>query len=140
MRCDEVMKTRVECVHENDTARDCARRMRDRNLGFLPVCDAAGRPIGTLTDRDLALRIVAEDLDGTERVGSVMTREVVCCREKDDIAEAEQLMAQHHKSRIMVVDSGGKLCGVISLSDLAERDSRRAILTMREISSREARI
>lgn len=139
MRCDEVMKTRVEFLRQDDSAAEAARRMRDRNLGFLPVCDDAGRPVGTITDRDLALRVLGANLDGTARIGDLMSPDVVACRGSDEIAEAEHLMATHHKSRIMVLDPKGRLAGVISLSDLAERDARRALQTLREVSVREAR-
>ena len=139
MRCDEVMKTRIEFLREGDTVRTAAGRMRDKNMGFLPVCDESGRPIGTLTDRDIAIRIVADALASDTLVGDVMTREVVTCRDNDALSEVEQLMAQHHKSRIIVIDAAGRLKGVISLSDIAERDSRGAMRTMLEVVHREAR-
>lgn len=139
MRADEVMKTRVECIRETQPVRDAARRMRDRNIGFIPVCDASGRPIGAVTDRDLAVRVVAQDLDASTPIREVMSTEVIACRSDDDVEEAEQLMGVHHKSRIVVTDRNGKLVGVISLSDLIERDERRAVKTMKEIASREAR-
>lgn len=139
MRVDEVMKTRVECVRETQSVRDAARRMRDRNIGFLPVCDAAGHPIGALTDRDLAVRVVAEDLGAQTPISEAMSTETIACRTSDHIEEAEELMALHRKSRILVTDANGKLVGVISLSDLIERDERRAVKTMKEIAAREAR-
>ena len=70
-----------------------------------------------------------------------MTREVVACRKQDDVHSAEQIMGQRHKSRIMIADEAGRLEGVISLSDIAQReDLRRAAATMREVASREARV
>jgi predicted transcriptional regulator len=70
-----------------------------------------------------------------------MTRQVVSCRPGEDLWEAERLMAQNHKSRMMVTDEQGCLLGVISLSDIADRDSsRRAAATMREVSARESRL
>jgi len=140
MLCEDIMKTEVECVSPVDTIEDAARKMRDDNVGFLPVCDEGRQVLGTITDRDIAIRAVAEGRPLETPVATLMSIDVIACRPEDPLSEAEQLMAQHHKSRIMVVDAGGKLCGVISLSDLAERDSRRATLTMREIASREARL
>lgn len=140
MRCEEIMKRNPECAKEQDTIQQTARRMRDENIGFLPVCDNAGKPIGTITDRDITIRVNAEDRkSSTTRVAECMTREVIACKPNDDITKAEQLMGQYKKSRIMVTDDAGKLIGVISLSDIAERDITRAAQTMRDVASREVR-
>jgi CBS domain-containing protein len=134
------MKKAVECASPRDTVEDAARKMRDRNLGFVPVCDQSGSILGTLTDRDIAIRLVAEKKPGSAFVEDVMTREVVCCRPEDDLAKAEELMAKNQKSRIMCVDANGRLAGVISLSDLAQADSGAgASDTFRRVSEREAR-
>lgn len=142
MRCEEIMKTDVLCAYGNDTVESAAQTMRDANIGFLPVCAVSGEVLGTITDRDICIRVAAEDRIASEcRVEEVMTHEVVACAPSDDIAEAERRMAQHHKSRILVVDQGSKLRGVISLSDLAQRDSlRRVAATLREVASREAHL
>ena len=62
MLCQEIMKHPVKWVAQDDTARTAARVMREENIGFLPVCDRSGRVLGTVTDRDLAIRLVAEGL------------------------------------------------------------------------------
>ena len=141
MLCLDLMKTEIETFREGDSVQDVARRMREVNIGFAPVCGADGRPVGTLTDRDIALRVCAEDRSASAtRAGEVMTREAVTCHEGDPIEEAERLMARHRKSRIMVVDDEGRLVGVISLSDVVdEEDDDRAAETMRIISEREVR-
>ena len=61
MRCSELMKREVECVLEEDTIEEAARKMRAANIGFLPVCDAERKVVGTLTDRDIAVRVAARD-------------------------------------------------------------------------------
>ncbi len=141
MLCLDLMKTEIETFREGDSVQEVARRMREVNIGFAPVCGADGRPVGTLTDRDIALRICAEDRRASAtRAGDVMTREAVTCHEGDPIEEAERLMARHRKSRIMVVDDDGRLVGVISLSDVVdEEEDDRAAETMRIISDREVR-
>lgn len=141
MLCQDLMKTEIETFREGDSVQDVARRMRDVNIGFAPVCAADGRPVGTLTDRDIALRVCAEDRRASAtRAGEVMTREAITCREGDPIDEAERLMAHHRKSRIMVVDDDGRLVGVISLSDVVEEEEDgRAAETMRIVSEREVR-
>lgn len=140
MRCEEIMKRHVECVNPDDSVRFAARRMRDENIGFLPVCDASMKVVGTLTDRDLALRVLADGRSPATSVDQVLTREVIACRPEDDVDTARELMATHHKSRIMCLDGAGRLAGVISLSDIAQHqggwDSSR---TLQQISAREAR-
>jgi len=79
MVCADVMKLNVECLSPRDTVESAARRMRDQNIGFLPICDDSKNVQGTLTDRDIAVRIVAEGLQNTTAVEDVMTREVVAC-------------------------------------------------------------
>jgi CBS domain-containing protein len=140
MRCQEIMKRDVESLTPQDTTQAAARRMRDENVGFLPVCDSSGKAIGTVTDRDLALRALCDGRPATTPVGELMTREVISCRPEDDLRTAEDLMAQKHKSRIICVDGAGKVVGVISLSDIALReDGARASQTLRRVSEREAR-
>lgn len=139
MLCEEVMKRGVECLSPTETVQAAARRMKQANVGFLPVCDAGSKVIGALTDRDLALRVTADGKAGTTAVGDVMTREVVSCRPGDDLHKAESLMGEHQKSRIVCVDDQGRLVGVISLSDVAQRDEgARAGETLKLVTEREA--
>ena len=139
MRVEEIMKPAQAC-QEGDSARDCARTMKQENIGFVPVCNAAGEPIGTVTDRDLALRVVAEGRSADAKITDVMTRGVVACRVGDDLSEAERLMRDHRKSRVMVCDRSGKLKGVISLSDIADIETEStAAQTLRDVSAREVR-
>ncbi len=139
MRCQEIMKQELECVSPRETIEDAAMRMRDENIGFLPVCDPSKKVLGTITDRDIAVRVVAAKKPGGTMVEEVMTREVIACHPRDDLREAERAMAEHHKSRIMCVDGDGVLVGVISLSDLVRHEgARRAASTLIEVSAREA--
>ncbi len=141
MRLDEVMNRDVKCVDPKDPVQLAARRMRDENIGFLPVCDSSMKVLGAITDRDIAVRVVAEGLPPTTAVGEVMTREVVACHPDDDIRRAEQLMAEHQKSRLMVTDDQGRLVGVISLSDITQiEDPSRAHQTIKRVTERESRL
>ena len=136
-KVDSVMKSAM-CCRPDDTARDCARLMKEENIGFVPICNESDEPVGTITDRDLALRILADGRPSDAKLDSVMTREVVSCRLGDDLQDAERLMREHRKSRIMVCDTEGKLQGVISLSDIAdEEDEEIAGRTLRDVASRE---
>jgi CBS domain-containing protein len=140
MRCETIMKRDVECITPQETVQDAARLMRDDRIGFLPVCDDSRKVLGTVTDRDLAMRVLAEGRAPSTRVEAVLTREVVACRPDEDLRHAEELMGRHQKSRIMCVDEQGRLVGVISLSDIAQKEKgTRASQTLREVSQREAR-
>jgi CBS domain-containing protein len=140
MHCEEIMKRDVEYVAPADTVQVAARRMREANVGFLPVCDSSRKVLGAITDRDIALRIVADSRPPTTAVGDVMTREVVACRPGDDVRRAEELMGKQHKSRMIVADEEWRLLGVISLSDIAQvEDAPRASQTMKQVTEREAR-
>jgi CBS domain-containing protein len=139
MLCKDLMKSDVECVSPADTVQDAAARMRDENLGFLPVCEESNKVLGTITDRDIAIRIVAAGKSASTQIEDAMTREVVSCRPNDDLERAQQMMAKSHKSRIMCLDDGGRLVGVISLSDIVQHEQGGAD-TLRKVSEREARV
>lgn len=138
MLCKDLMTSDVECVSAQTSIRDAARKMRDKNVGFLPVCDDKNCVIGTVTDRDIAIRAMAEDQPGTTLVGAVLTPEVVACRPGDDLNYARELMAQHRKSRIMCISRTGRIEGVISLSDIAQLDEGEGGSTLRNVSARES--
>lgn len=140
MRCAEVMKQSVVYVTQDESARTASQLMREANVGFLPVVDEQKRLVGTLTDRDVTVRVAAEDLeaDGVP-VRDIMTRELVTCEPDDDVARARDLMAAQKKARIVVTGTDGFVRGVVSLSDLADLDERTAAETLREVASREKR-
>lgn len=119
MRVEELMSD-AKCCHEGDTIRDCARMMRDDGIGFVPICSASEVPVGAVTDRDLAIRVLAEGRSADEKVDAVMTRDVIGCRIGDDVRDAERLMRDQRKSRVMICDEQGRLQGVISLADIAD--------------------
>src|SRR5689334_10724890 len=104
MLSKDLMKRDVECLSPQDTAEMASRKMRDANIGFLPVCDSSGRVVGTLTDRDIAIRLVADNKPPSTRVEALMSKELVACKPEDDVKKAAQLMGQHKKSRIICVD------------------------------------
>jgi CBS domain-containing protein len=131
----------VLTVDAGDNVMTAACRMRDGNVGLLPICDDAGKVIGVLTDRDIALRVDAEGRSASDcRVGDVMTTPVVSCRPTDDLAKAEDLMNEHRISRIVVTDEDGVLSGVVSLSDVVQFEGvRRTATVVRRVMSRETR-
>lgn len=140
MRCEEIMTDEVEVVREQDAVLVAADKMRKANLGFLPVVDKNGRAIGTITDRDIAIRVVAEDLPSSTAVWSVMTREVIACRTVDNVNYAAELMAQKGTSRIVCLDAHERPVGIVSLSDLAIWGEEQTGDTLRRVRERELNI
>lgn len=138
MRCEEVMKKIVECISPETTAATAAQRMRSEGIGFLPICSPAKEVLGVITDRDIAIRLVAKELPTTTPVRAIMTPEVVACSPDDSVRRAEQLMSDHRKSRVLCIDAEGRLAGVISLSDIAQEDTGHAARVLRNITLREA--
>jgi CBS domain-containing protein len=139
MLCSELMNSDIECVSPSTAVKDAARKMRDWNIGFLPVCDESMRPVGTITDRDIAIRVVAEGYPATTPVESFITYEVISCSPEDDVSYARELMAQNRISRIICTNRKGRIEGVISLSDIAELDAIDAAQTLLEVTGRESR-
>jgi len=112
------------CVLPHDTVADVARLMKDKDIGPVPIVRERDSKelLGIVTDRDLAIKVVAEGLDPTTtRVSDVMTTNVVTCREDDDIDTALQAMSKNQLRRIPVVDDGNMLVGIIAQADVATR-------------------
>jgi len=141
MQCSTLMKADIESCQLDETIEQVALRMKNRGIGFVPVCYGEGEVIGTLTDRDIVLRVVAEGLLASQtKVSDVFTREVVSCSPDDDLSVAEAAMSKHKKSRILCVDQDGTLVGVISLSDVARVETgARSSALLRSVAQREAR-
>jgi CBS domain-containing protein len=141
MLCRDIMKDEVLCVTARTTVAQAAAIMRDAQVGFLPVCDEARNVIGTVTDRDIAIRVVAENESADQSVELFMTPDIVACRSDDDLAIAQELMGEMQVSRIVCLDDDGELEGVISLSDIAQvGDGTHATATLRSVTVREVRI
>jgi CBS domain-containing protein len=140
MVCKEIMKENPEVAHPGDTLHATARKMRDKGVGFLPVVDEQHRPVGTITDRDIAVRSVAQDQRPSHvHVHEVMSTLPVSCWLFDELDAAERLMERAQKSRIMCVDKDGVLVGVISLSDIVEAgQGEHEEHLLREVAHREA--
>lgn len=139
-RCADFMKSDPQSVRETDSIRLAAEIMSVANVGFLPVIDGDRRVIGTITDRDIVVRGVALGAGPEDRmVADVMSRNVVACRPDDEMAVVEQFMAYYQVSRLVITNERDELVGVISLSDIAEREpAKRAARTLRAVAAREA--
>jgi CBS domain-containing protein len=131
MKVGEVMTKGCTIVHANDTVQRAAQVMAEEDLGWLPVEDG-DRLIGMITDRDIAMRCVAEGKDGDCRVRDAMTKDVKYCFEDEDLDHTLQNMAEIQIRRIPVMDRKKQLIGILSLADVAlsaEPDRAGALLS-----------
>jgi CBS domain-containing protein len=121
MRIEQVMTRTVEVVHPEETIADAAQLMREFDVGVLPVCDG-DLVLGTLTDRDITVRATAYGRDPVAtRVYEIMTADIVSCYADQDLAMAARTMKEERVRRLIVVDRGERLVGIVSLDDLAAR-------------------
>lgn len=124
MRCSEVMSTDIQCCTAVDTVVEAAQIMKTYNVGSVPVVSdkQVMDLIGIVTDRDLALQVVAENRNPIEvQVQDVMARDLVTCQQDDDITKAMKLMADYQVRRIPIVNSANRIVGIISQADVALR-------------------
>lgn len=141
MQLREVMTPHVEVIHPDATLREAAQKMKQLDVGPIPVCDG-DRIQGMLTDRDITIRATAEGRDpNNTRVREVMTPDVVYCFEDQDVQQAADLMEERQIRRLIVLNREKKLVGIVSLGDLAtqtgdaELDSEELTETLSSVST-----
>lgn len=121
MTIGKICQREVDLAGRDETVQAAAQRMANRNVGSLLVLDADRRPIGIVTDRDLALRVVGQGrLAATTTVSEVMTPEPETVREDVPIERALARMRAASLRRLPVVDGEGRLAGVVTLDDVVE--------------------
>lgn len=115
----DIMTEGAECVGENDTLTEAARRMRDLDIGAMPICGENGRLVGMLSDRDIVVRCIAEGGDpATTPASALADGAPVTIGADDDIRDALDTMERHQVRRLPVID-GHELVGIISQADVA---------------------
>ena len=115
----EVMTGGAECVGENETIVEAAKKMAQLDVGALPICGEDNRLKGMLTDRDIAIKVVAQGKDpNTTKAGELGEGKPVTIGADDSIEEALHVMSEHKIRRLPVID-GHKLVGIVSQADLA---------------------
>jgi CBS domain-containing protein len=124
MRIQDAMTRGVECAVPDDTIAQVAERMKELNVGSLPVCGENDKLVGMITDRDITVRATAGACDpGNTVVRDVMTPHVICCFEDQDVAEAANLMEENQVRRLVVLNRDKRLVGIVSLGDLAVKNA-----------------
>ncbi len=125
MKVADLMTREVRACTIHDSLNAAARIMWDHDCGSAPVVDAHGRLAGILTDRDIAMAAYTQGLPlAAIPVERVMARQVITCARGDDVEKAHRLMRTHEIHRLPVVDSRGRLLGILSLSDFVVRGDR----------------
>jgi len=119
MRIAEVMTQGVVTADSGDTLEHVGALMRDRNVGSVVICDS-DRPVGVITDRDLALAVVADGVEASSQAGEHASRPIVTGEVEMDIEEAVAIMVQHRIRRLPVMQGDG-LVGIVTIDDLAVR-------------------
>jgi len=116
----EIMTAGVQCVQEDETVLDAAKKMQQLDVGALPICGSDDRLKGMITDRDIVIKVLAQGKDpGSTTAGELAQGKPVTIGADDGIDELVRTMAQHEVKRLPVID-GHTLVGVVSEADLAE--------------------
>jgi len=119
VKLSQMMTRNVETATPDDTLQSVAQRMKNRNFGPLPVMEG-DRIIGMVTDRDITIRATAEGLDPkTTKVRQVMTEEVICAYEDQELEEAAEIMEREQVRRLPILDRNDRLVGIIATADIA---------------------
>ncbi len=119
MNVADVVTRRLVVISPSASISAAAAAMRDSDVGILPVLEG-DRLIGILTDRDIVVRVVADRKAPTDlSAGDIMTEEVHCCRDDDDVEEVALRLGSLGIRRMPVLDQSGNIVGIVSLDDIA---------------------
>ena len=139
MTTRDLMTSNPACVTSDTPIQQIARLMVDCDCGEIPIVERSDlkRPVGVVTDRDIVCRTVAEGKNPLAMsAGTVMTSPAVTAKVDDDLDTIKTLMETHQVRRIPVVDRNGEICGIVSLADIARRDSKKDVgEVVREVSA-----
>jgi CBS domain-containing protein len=116
----EAMHEGCECIGENQSVLDAARRMEQLDIGAMPICGQDDRLKGMITDRDIVVKVLAHDRDpATMMAGELAQDRLVAVRADAPIEQALSLMQEHKVKRLPVLDENKRLCGMITEADIA---------------------
>ena len=139
MNVGRIMTQHVKTCRAQDSLQAAARIMWENDCGIVPVVDQESRMVGVITDRDICMAAMFNDLPLSNlQVENTMSTEVFSCRSHDPLEVVEQLMRMHQVHRLPVTDKHGALVGIVSLNDIAlEAEHERQLSTKTEIGSQE---
>lgn len=120
MKVNQVMTAKPACCTPETRLQEVAHLMVAHDCGEIPVCDAGGRPLGVVTDRDIVVRTVAQGLNPLDKTArETMTTPCITVNEDADLDECTEKMEQHQVRRMLVVDGSGCVCGIVAQADVA---------------------
>lgn len=139
MKIQDIMTREPSCVTPDATVREAAQVMKREDVGIVPVVDAKNskKLVGVITDRDIAIRCVAEGKDANIRVGDCMSSgNVATCGENDDVDRAMDAMRTEQVRRIPIIDERGSLVGIVAQADIVRKatNDAKAENTVEQIS------
>jgi CBS domain-containing protein len=140
MKCSDLTGTKPEMLSEKDNVAHAARLMAEASVGFLPVCDAARKVLGVVTDRDIVIRAIAKGLDPAKTSAvTIMTSPAITCLADAELQMAEDLMTEEGKARVVLIYADGTLAGIISIGDvIANAPRAEAVHTLKAVLWQEA--
>merc|ERR1711941_18196 len=122
LRLNDVITKNPHCLKENDSILQAAKLMKEQGVGVLPVVDNNRKPCGIVTDRDIVLRCIGEGHDYNQcKMKDVLSKNVQKIYEDQTINEALDIMKKNQLRRLVCVDRNDKLCGLLSLCDIAQK-------------------
>jgi CBS domain-containing protein len=136
MKVSEIMSRNVVCIGPDTTIKDAAEKMRSLDVGFLPVCED-GHVVGTLTDRDITIRHVADGQNPYRvKARDIMTPNALYCYEDQDVEEVGRYMQEHEVRRVLIFNHAQQLVGVVSVGDISKVAGEEFLAgeTLREIA------
>ena len=126
MRVNDIMTTNIQSCEPTSSVRDAARLMCQGDCGSIPILDAQRRPVGILTDRDIACRGVAEGRDMSSlQVREIMSQPVVTVSPEASLDDCCDILEEHQLRRVLVVDEQGCCCGIVAQADIARHASKK---------------
>jgi CBS domain-containing protein len=136
MRAQDLMTMSPACVTGDEDVRKVAKLMQEHDCGCIPVVDATDnrRVIGVITDRDIAVRGVAQGKGPDTKVKDLMTRDLACCLPDDELGAVEGLMAERQVRRVVIVNDDGFCVGIVAQADLARATESSRDVTERELA------
>jgi CBS domain-containing protein len=127
MTIEQIMTQKVECIEPTMPIAKAAEKMRELDIGFLPICEN-DKLVGTVTDRDITIRSVAQGRDPRlAPVSEIMTQSVFYCYEGDEVDHVARYMQEKEVRRMLILNRQKRLVGVVSLGDIAKASGEKEL-------------
>jgi len=134
MKVREIMTSNVECLGPESSLKEIAQEMKSLDVGFIPICEN-DRLVGTVTDRDIVIRHVADGRDvNTTQVREIMSREIIYAFEEDDVKTVAERMREKDVRRILILDENKRLVGIVSIGDISKVEEKVSGKTLHDIA------